>query len=294
MGIFKKLNSFNSYFYRNLFAPRIYSFRDKEILDKNRSIRNIHKSKRCFIIGGGPSVSNINLGMLSSEYTFVMTEFDKNPNYGKLRPKFHIITDSAYYTEGEAEYWPKKFREKSRDIPTYTAIVTSIAAKTFIEKNGLFKDHKVYYIGMQGIFTDNLPFNIELDKYIPQPKNSVLLCLVAATYMGFSPIYLLGCEHDFLSKNIGYGKSIVYNHSYEDELSKLDSKNDELMKKYFSPKDLYITYEKNIANILQLFRNYRFFYSKAQKAYPEIKIYNATPDSFLDVFPMINFEDIKL
>ena len=87
---------------------------------------------------------------------------------------------------------------------------------------------------------------------------------------------------------------MVYDHSYEDEVSVLDPTNEEILKKYFAPKDLYMTYEKNIANILQLFRNYRFFYQKAKKVYPGIQIYNATPNSFLDVFPMINFEDIKL
>lgn len=293
MGIIRKINGVGSYFLRNFFAPRIYNIRDKKILAYNKELRNKYAGKRCFVIGGGPSVAKLDLARLCDEYTFVVTEFDKNPAYGKLRPKFHLITDSAYYTEGEAEYWPKRFKEKSRDISIDTTIITNVAARTFVKKHGLFKDHQIYFIGTQGIFTDILPFNIGLDCYVPNPKNSVLMCLMTAAYMGFSPIYLLGCEHDFLSKNIGYGKSIVYNHSYEDELSKLDSKNDAIMKKYFSPKDLYITYEKNVANVLQLFRNYKFFYAKAKKLYPEIQIYNATPDSFLDVFPMINFKDIK-
>jgi len=293
MAIINKLKSVNSYLYRNFLAPRIYGFRDRDILSKNLEIHNIHKDKKCFIIGGGPSVADIDLDTLANEYTFVLNEFDKNPQYNKLRPKFHIIFDSAFYTEGETEYFPERFRAKDKTVPYETMMCLNLGAKSFVEKYGLFKNHRVYYFGTQGIFTDNLPFNIELDKYTPQPKNSVLMGLMIASWMGFKEIYLLGCEHNFLSFNIGYGKSLVYNHSYEDELSKLDSKNDEVMKKYIPIRDQTLTYEKNIANVLQLFRNYKFFYAKAKKLYPGIKIYNATPNSFLDVFPMINFEDIK-
>lgn len=293
MAIINKLKSINSYLYRNFLAPRIYNFRDREILRKNRSIRKIYQGKRCFIIGGGPSVADIDLNILKDECTFALNEFDKNPQYNKLKPKFHAICDSAYYTEGETEYWPERFRAKDKSVSPETTICLNLGAKNFVEKYKLFKNHRVYYFGTQGIFTDKLPFNIELDKYVPQPKNSVLMCLMIASWMGFKDIYLLGCEHNFLSFNIGYGKSLVYNHSYEDELSKLDSTNDEVMKKYINPRDLKLTYEKNVANILQLFRNYRFFFQKAKKLYPGIKVYNATPDSFLDVFPMINFKDIK-
>ena len=55
-----------------------------------------------------------------------------------------------------------------------------------------------------------------------------------------------------------------------------------------------MTYEDNIAHVLQLFKNYRLFNSKVRRLYPNVKIYNATPNSYLDVFPMINFEDIKI
>lgn len=293
MNILKKIKILLSYLYRNFLAPRLYSIRDTKILSLNLSIKDKNAGKRCFIIGNGPSVSSIDLEKLSNEYTFVMAEFEKNIQAKKLRPKFHIITDSAYFTEDETEYWPRRLREKDREISTDTTMIINLAAKKFIEKYNLFKQHRVYYVGTQGIFTNNLPFNIDLDHYVPYPKNSVLMCMMAATWMGFNEIYLLGCEHNFLSHNMGYGKSLAFSHSYEDEISKLDSTNDEVLKKYVNPRDLKLNYEMSIANILQLFRNYRFFYAKALKTHPDLKIFNATPDSFLDVFPMINFKDIK-
>ena len=118
------------------------------------------------------------------------------------------------------------------------------------------------------------------------------MCMLAAVWMGFDKIYLLGCEHSFLAQPLGPGKSLSFSHSYHDETSKLDTANEEILKKYLTTKELSFNYEMNMASTLQLFRSYRLFYAKALNVHPNLKIFNATPNSFLDVFPMINFNDI--
>ena len=137
-----------------------------------------------------------------------------------------------------------------------------------------------------------------MDKCLPWPKNSILLCLMLATYMGFKKIYLLGCEHNFLCFNIKSGQLGRYNHFFKNDdlikgFDKLNSSNLELAKRQGMERRVQYNYEKNIENILQLFKNYRLFYKKAKRIYPNLEIFNATPNSFLDVFPMINFDDIK-
>lgn len=289
----KKIKAIPSYFYRNFAAPRIYSIRDKKILSKNLELKNKYANQRCFIIGGGPSVANIDLSRLNQKYTFVMSEFEKNTQYRSLNPKFHIIADSIYFIEGQMEHWQQRLKAKDKEIPTDTTMIVNLAAKPFIEKYNLFKHHRIYYMGAQGIFSSNLPFHIDLDHYVPSPKNSVLMCLMAATWMGFSEIYLLGCEHNFLSQRLGPTKSLAWSHSYDYETPNLDNINKEILKKYISEKEMRANYELSMANMLQLFRNYRLFYVKALEFHPNLKIFNATPNSFLDVFPMVNFEDIK-
>ena len=157
-----------------------------------------------------------------------------------------------------------------------------------MEKHGLFQKHNVYYVGTQGIFSEKLPFNIGLNKYIPNPKNSILLCLVAAIWMGCNEIYLLGCEHSFLAQPLDKKKGLSWRATHD-----LNDLGDETLKKYLDPKSFALNYEASMADVLQLFRNYRLLYAKARNINPELKIYNATPNSFLDVFPMIRFEDIK-
>lgn len=294
-SIVEKIKVIPSYFYRNYAAPRIYSFRDRKILSKNLELKNKYVGRRCFIVGAGPSIDNIDLPRLNSEYTFVVNEFDKNNQYRLLAPKFHIIADN--YSEGIPEYWLERFKAKDRNIPQKTTIITGIGAIPIVNKYGLFKKHRIYYVGTQGIFSNNIPFNINLDRYVPNPKNSILMCVMVAVWMGFNEIYLLGCEHNFLAQPFGKNKTLSFSHSrnyYDVELMGLENGSDEILKKYLRPKEMSANYENNIANTLQLFKNYRLFYAKARQTYPDLKIFNATPNSFLDVFPVINFEDIKL
>ncbi len=292
MSKFKKLYS---YFYRNYFLPRFLGIKYRNLLARNKELSREYKGKRCFLIGGGPSVKELDLGQLKDEYTFAMGEFDNNPQFEALNPKFYVIGDSVYFTEGESAHWNKQFEKKDRSINPNTIILVSLEARNYIEKHNLFKNHKLYYLGIQGIMSQRFPFNIDLDRYLPWPKNSMLLCMMIAVYLGFDEIYLLGCEHNFLSFNIGRGpgKSISYNYAHKDEVTEADVKNDEVIKRLAVPRDLNMTYEENIAHVYQLFKNYRLFRNKVSKLYPDIKIWNATPNSYLDVFPMIDFSEIK-
>ena len=297
-NIIRKIKGIPSYFYRNYAAPRIYSLRDRKILSRNTELQNKYSGQRCFIIGGGPSVANVDLSKLSREYTFVVNEFDKNPQYHALSPKFHLMSDSQYYTEDTDSFWLKRFKEKDKNVPEKTTMLLNLASRPFIKKYDLFKNHSVFYIGTQGIMSDNFPFSIKIDSYVPLPKNSLLLCLISAHYMGFSPIYLLGCEHDFLAYPLRSGEPNTNNwYSYshvDEEISKLDLSDAQVAIKFATERDAFANYECAMAHVLQLYKNYRLFYKKARQANPDFQVLNATPNSFLDVFPHIDLDQIKL
>lgn len=298
--IMSRLKNIFSYYNRNLIVPRILSYRDHGVLNKNAELKNKYIGKRCFILGGGPSINNLDFNILKNEYTFCVTNFDKHPQFKILNPKFYILSDAIYYTEADRtgkkySYWPEEFKKKEASIDPGTTLFINLDARNFIEKYRLFTKHNLYYIGIRGIMTDKLPFNIDISKYVPLPKNSILLCLIIAAHMGFDEIYLLGCEHDFLSHRIVSEQGpVIINHGYDDGLSNLNGAEKQKLKNYLPPKYLGTSYEESIAHHLQLFRNYRFFYDKVRQTNPSIHIYNATPNSFLDVFPYKECPDILL
>lgn len=291
----KQIIKIFSYFYRNFFLPKILSFKYKKILAKNRSIKNAYENKRCFIIAGGPSVAQQDLGRLKNERTIVFNEFNRLAQAKEIIPTYYVLTDAYYYRESSDHYLTQQFINKQNVIDPKTEIIVHLSGKDFIESNNLFKQHRVSYILLHGIMSSHFGFNIDLDRVVPWPKNSVIICIILAIYAGFKEIYLLGCEHSFLAQPIGLGKSLTYQHAYKSDLDDFSHITDrKTARRYFVERDLDIDYETNIARVLQLFKNYRLLKEKLAKEKPDVKIFNATPNSFLDVFPLIKFEDIIL
>lgn len=301
MKIIGKLNHLPKYVYRNIISPKVLGWKYRTVLNQNLILKNARRGERCFIMGNGPSIANIDLAALKDEHTFVVNDFNKHPAYTILNKNHHVLSDAAAFSQDLGSIFARELKNKSDNANPKTIFFLNILGKDDVVKRNLFRHNKIFYFGTGGIFSENFSFNIDLDKFLPQPKNTILLCLMIAVYMGFTEIYLLGCEHNFLSYNIGMGgnKSLTYPHFYKNTellagLEKIYSSDMETQEKNSLFKNAQLNYEENIAHIYQLFKNYRLFYQKVRKLYPEVKIYNATPNSFLDVFPFVKFEDIKL
>lgn len=267
------------------------SFRHlRDTLQKNKALFNSKKGGTCFILGNGPSINNQNLTLLADEETFVMNNFWRHPQYKVICPKYLVAGDLSSYIQNlrPVEAWGANYIA-GVDLPDSDAVISQVldtklilnsVAKNFIEQNKLFSKNQVYYVLEQGPMDDNLCFNVDLAKPIPFPKNSVILALISALYVGFEIIYLLGCDHDFLAypaKKAPVGFKRFYEPTVDPSAYKESA-----------------SYEEMVGSGLRLFRNYRLLKEKAAQLYPQATIYNATPNSFLDVFPMVNFEDIKL
>ena len=285
--IFHQIRYIFKYIYNNIFFPKILNLKYKNILQKNSALKDSKKGKRCFILGTGPSIKNIDLGLLHNEDTFAVNDFDKFPAFPSMRAKFYVIMDSIYFSDdGRSGIWGKNLEHKTETIGTATSLFLNVETKKIVEDKKLFNRNPKYYLSAHGLFSEKISCNIDIDKTIPYLKNVTLACLIIAVYMGYDEIYLLGCEHNYLSFRSGIGQLKIVDHCYEDDdVKNIDTRDVE--------RDLKMSYESCIANTLQLFKNYRIFYQKVKKMKPSTKIFNATPNSFLDVFPKIDFKDIK-
>lgn len=261
------------------------------VLQKNSILYMSKKGGTCYILGNGPSLNNQDLISLANKETFVMNNFWKHSQYKTIHPKYYVAAELSSYIQNmrPVEAWGANHPGGGVDllysnpvlsqVPDTKLILNSVA-KNFIEQNNLFLKNKIFYVLEQGSMDDRLNFNIDPTKPIPFPKNSVVLALMLASYMGFETMYLLGCEHDFLAYPLS--KSYTeFKWFYETKTS--------LPKEYEKTS----SYEDMMTSCLRLFKNYRLLKEKIAKLYPNVKIYNATPNSFLDVFPAVKFEDIK-
>lgn len=265
-------------------------YRHRGTIGRNKALKDIKNGGRCFIIGNGPSLNTQDLKRLTNEETFVVNTFWNHPQYKEINPKYYVIVDTEVFPqEGGTNYWSRDLLEKRSILESKpeTIMFFNALGKELVEKNNLYPENEKYYLMIDGYLKENLRFNIDLNRVIPKTKNVIMACLIMATYMGFEEIILLGCEHDFLAypSNKHYEG---FRHFYKTNYS---GTNKEDVKNY---KLATGSYEQHMSNVLTLFKNYRLLKEKISKTKPRVRIYNATPNSFLDVFPFIRFEDIEL
>lgn len=264
-----------------------YSYRDT--LRRNITLKDTKKG-RCFIIGSGPSVKEQDLLRLKNEQTIVVNSFWNYDKYKELNPKYYVLIDGDVFPQPgqKLNFFTEKFLEKAEMLASCpTEFFFHALAKDFFDRTKSLPKNKVHHILSYGNLKKNGNFNIDISKPIPHGRNVIVTSIMLAAYMGFEEIYLLGCEHDFLAYP-SYKHYEKFPHFFNNpyDLSKKEDVD------YYAM--AIMPYENHIYSSLVLFKNYRLLKEKLAIEKPAIKIYNATPNSFLDVFPMVKFEDIKL
>lgn len=260
MSKFDIKDDFDKNIYRayNLFSEVLFRFRPeaRNLVAKNSAFRNIHQNERCFILGTGPSLGQLTsdqIKKLSGETTFGVNSFYKADIASKLRPKYYALTDELYRNE-----WKGVFGEVidkySDNPPTFIA---DPRAKNVIES--LLIDEQPIYIYAKKYPTNKMSDELTQNTYIT--SNVVSTCILAAMYMGFKEIYLLGCDYNAFCNA---GRS----HCYDDE-KELEG------------------FSYNLAFFLKYYwitTEFHYLIAKLAKE-KGVKIVNLAPDSLLDAYP---------
>jgi hypothetical protein len=238
------------------------------ILNRNKKFNNINKGKRCFIIGNGPSIKDIDLTKLSNEQTFVVNSFILHKKYNKIHPKNYCFIDPAIFRPSKGS--TKFFKDLERKIHKDTNIFVPLSRKDYLTSHNLLKKCNVNYLLLNGFFKENLKFNLDITKPIPDLMNVILSCIFVAQYQGFREMYLLGCEHNWPA---------VANISKIPRFFRKD---------YIPDSSLNDTYERSSYNVSILFKSYRLL----KKKLTSTKIYNCTPRSYLTTFEFKKLKDV--
>lgn len=228
-------------------------------LNRNLIYKDVHKGKRCFIVGNGPSIKKVDLKKLRNEYTFVVNHFFQHKDTKIMKPDYYCIIDREHFKDTSNS--KKFFRALENKINKQTTFFFPIQYSAYVKRNQLLKKHAIHYLMLNGNFSEKLNFNVQIEKSLPGLINVVLACILVASYMGFSEIYLLGVDHDWLKeRTFGRGGRFYERHYFEN-----DEKN---------------SYEYASYCQSELFKSYRLLKEKLKNT----KIINCTDNSYLDVF----------
>lgn len=257
----------------HLWVRCLYYFRYRKILSRNKELKNKYYGKRCFLIGNGSSLNQMDLTKLKNEYTFVFNFFYLHKDFKLIQPKFYSIMEPLQNLPKAGIDTRKLFQGadsafKDMDVKVFFRI----DSKEYIEKNKFFLNKNVYYLLPDRGIQKTLITNDDISKYYSFADASIYNAICIAVYLGFSEIYLIGCEYDFILHR-GVLKDF-YDHELTGQTSRLKNASNLIL-----AWDLY-DYLKAMEKIKNHFAKYN------------VKIFNAGIGGFTDTFPRVDYNSL--
>ena len=239
------------------------------LLKRNSSFAGKHSGRRAFVVGNGPSLNSQDLAPLGSELTFVSNAFFKHPVLAEWKPSYYFLTDPLYFDGSEAS--SQVFQELVGAVGS-TVYFLPASALEVVREQTLLNEDEAFYVGMVGDLAHDPAWSPDLTKALPGVRTVVQLGIIAAMYMGCSPIYLLGMDHDWLAHK-GEQQNFYQGRSMGSEGTLDDWRYQDLMEA-----------------VLTMWRGYRSIRRVAESM--NIRIVNASQGGFLDVFERGDYESV--
>lgn len=152
----------------------------RESIARLKQYQNIHRGKRCFIIGNGPSLKQTDLSLLRNEITFGMNRFYLSfPELGF--PCSYYVAMNDLVVEQCAEDIRKL------DLPRFI----SWRGRRWLPLDD----------GTQFIYTTYTGpgFSRDITRRVWESATVTYVALQLAYYMGFSTVILIGVDHNFVT-----------------------------------------------------------------------------------------------
>lgn len=247
---------------------------DKRILLRNRELKDVYKGKRCFILGTGPSLNKCNLDFISDEISIGINSIWHHKDFHKWEPKAICYIHPIREEFEKSSSWELYFREFRKKV-NKSILFTRLKEKEIIRGRDLFPKDRVRYLEFGKAMHKTNKFDFDLTHTIPGSKTVAQTAIVTAIYMGCNPIYLLGLNHNWLSYR-GKTPHFFNNDSaiIEEEIGNTDFDTyDVLCKEQILVWQAYMAIKRNSDRL-------------------GVEIYNASADSFLDIFPFVKYEEL--
>lgn len=254
----------------------------KNLLARNIELKDIHKGKRCFILGSGPSINKEDLKPLKNEIVFALNNFYVHEDFTDIMSgdyAKYYMTAPIHPPQTEDE-WKSWFEDMEKSMPKNTNMLFGLNAyngnaKHILNKYNLFKEQKInwYFAGVNYNVDCFDKSAMDITKPVYTGEAVSIYALILAIYMGFDEIYLLGMDHDYFLYEDG-SKMRMYSTAIHQK--------DEFVRSFGDT-----FYTKEFLRQYNIFSKYKAFDDNS-----EPKIYNASNGGVLKVFPKVKFEEL--
>lgn len=178
---------------QRLFVPR----RKCEI----ERYKGIHKGERCFIVATGPSLTMADLSKIKNEYSFSMNSIINLYDKTDYRPTYYLIQDRVVERRLRKKLLNVKHKKSFMGVGDFKGFSGAIYSRQAKRYKGIFDFYnlKIIYNIYDLCYPTN---NKQLDPRFSFDCADGVYCgytvaysaIQMAFYMGFSEIYLLGCD----------------------------------------------------------------------------------------------------
>ena len=153
-------------------------------------------------MGNGPSIDNVVFSLLKNEIVFGVNQIMDTKIFEELKLKYWVCTDSAFFgkTPNDTKDFYKKIKKLKGTVEECFVLAEYIK---YIKQHHLDRILSFNYMDARMKYDSldcklDLNEEILLDKFIFNGWSVLIYCIQIAIYMGFSEIYVLGCDQTLL------------------------------------------------------------------------------------------------
>ena len=202
-----------------------------------------------------------------------MNGFCKHPALKEWQPTYYFFSDPVWF-DGSAS--ANEFFTSLKETVRKTTFFVPLSHKESIEnKDTLPSDSTSYFAASYRVLGEDSNSVIDFTQIVPNAETVAQTAIMAAIYMGCSPIYLMGLDHDWLAHQGETGYNfypglILKNHPHV--TGKLGD------------------YGRQMESLLRVWKTYERLQLIVKKKNIEIK--NATHGGVLDLFERVSYESL--
>lgn len=256
----------------------------RQAMRSNKNYKDIALGKRCFILGNGPSLNNINLELLQKEDVFTVNQINRSTIFNKINPKYHCIADVDFFfldnkdpVEAERLKYIKELQYNKNLV-----CIFPYDSKSFFDSIK-FSNKTIFYNYFQDATKKEIK-SIDMRRGIPSIRTVVQVAIYSAIYFGYKEIYLLGVENtnyysiiNKIEQTDNVEKSHVYNYTKAEREAIIRKNNSQNNESIF----------ENFYHMFKIYDNINH-YCKNNK----VLIKNLTGSGILDVFEQDTLENV--
>lgn len=252
----------------------------------NKELKDTHKGERCFVFGNGPSAKDLDLSLFKNEFVFTVNQIARNPHFSEMKTNVHFWADPNFFDLDLTQPENAELLEQMKGVNTddnRPLCFFPLDYRDYIVKNRLDTYLDTRY------FLPSYPLELfmerenRFDDLVPTFYTVVHYAIFLALYMGFSEIYLLGCENSGILTTIKVRTNEDLSDTYGYDLTDNEKKRlKDLRQKVTFTEELYAFYK--VTQDYELLDEY----SKSHNSH----LYNCTPKSLVQSIEKKSLQEV--